>query len=256
MAKTICLAQQKGGTSKTTSVWNIAACLNQAGYKVLAVDADAQSNLTTSFGIKSADTAVTLYTLLTEPEATADQAVVSTEEGVDLIPADLELSAVDFRMKDRTGRERVLDKKLKRLQPNYDFIIIDTAPDLGLVTLNALTAADYLLAPIQPEPYCLRGMQTLSEIIETVKEDSMHDLRWLGVFVSMYDARITAHREIAVEIRDAWRGLYFDTIVRKRSGGLSDAVLGAKPIVGLRPTSELAQDYQALTKEIIDRVEI
>lgn len=255
MAKIICLAQQKGGTSKTSSVWNISACLVQNGYRVLAVDMDMQANLTTSLGVNPLELKGSMYALLSESGVKASDILLETPEGIDLLPADNDLAVVEFSIKEAIGREKILAKKLRPLAANYDFILIDTPPSFAITTLNAMGAAQYLLCPIQPEPYCLDGMKNLTRTYEMVQEDSNPNLQMLGVFITMYNSRLKAHKEITEIIRQDWAELAFETIIRERTNILESAV-DNRSIVNLKPNSDLAQDYQSLTKEIIHRVKV
>ncbi|MEI6046189.1 MAG: AAA family ATPase [Chloroflexota bacterium] len=158
-AKIICLTQSKGGTSKTSSVWNIAACMVNQGYKVLAVDTDQQANLTTSLGVDPLELeGRSVYTLFTDSQVKAKEIIIATAEGIDLLPANNDLSVVEFSIKGAVSREKILARKLRPVVESYDYILIDTPPSFSLTTLNAMSAANYLLCPIQPEPYCLDGM--------------------------------------------------------------------------------------------------
>jgi chromosome partitioning protein len=255
MAVIICLAQQKGGTSKTSSVWNISACLVQNGYRVLAVDMDMQANLTYSLGVNPLELSQTMYALMADSQVKAGDILVKTGDGIDLLPADNDLSVVEFAMKEALGREKVLARKLRPIASDYDFILIDTPPSFAITTLNAMSAAGYLLCPIQPEPYCLDGMRNLVRTYEMVQENANPKLEILGVFVTMYNHRLKAHREIAEVIKRDWEDKAFNTVIRERTNILESTVDG-KPIVLYKPTSDLAQDYRELTKEIIERVQI
>jgi chromosome partitioning protein len=251
-ANVICLAQAKGGTAKTSSVLNLSAALVQKGYRVLVADLDAQANLTQGLGINPVELEVSMYSLLSNPTLTAASTVVSTQEGIDLLPANIDLSGLDLSVNALIGRERLLAKKLRPLLTAYDFVLIDTPPALSLATTNALTASDYLLVPIQPVQFCLNGMQNLVQHFESVRDNSNPSLKFLGVFITLYE-RITAHREISEVIRREWGELAFNTVIRKRSN-IHEATLENRSVVTARPDSDLAQDYQALTEEIVNRV--
>lgn len=251
MAKIICLAQSKGGTSKTTTAINLAACLVQNGYKVLAVDTDQQASLTVSLGINPSDNPKSMRALLTEINTKPSDILVHTQENIDLLPANVDLSLVEFYMP-AVGRERVLDKKLRPFSKNYDFVVVDTPPSFAITTLNAMAASDYILVPFQPEPLCLLGMSQLTEAFELVRSNANPRLKILGLFITLYDSRVRYHRDIAEQIREDWKNQLFDTIIRRRSNVL-EATLEGRSIVSLRANSEVAQDYQALAREVISR---
>jgi chromosome partitioning protein len=254
MAITICLAQSKGGTSKTSSVLNISACLIQQGYKVLAIDIDMQANLTSGLGVDPTKLERSMYALMTDQATTAADILVHTQEEVDLLPANLDLSIVELAIKEIMGREKILARKIRPLLPDYDFVLIDTPPSFALTTLNALTAADYLLSPVQPEPFCLTGMGNLVRTYDLVRENSNPNLEILGIFITMYDSRLSAHREIAEIIRQDWGDRAFEAVIRRRSN-IMDSTAEGRSIIKSRPSSDLAQDYQLLTKEILRRVQ-
>jgi len=256
MAKIICLAQSKGGTSKTSSVINIAACLVQQGYKVLAVDLDMQANLTTGLGIDPANLEQTMHALLTNPKVKAEHIVVKTQEKIDLLPADVDLSTVEFSIKEIAGREKILARKLRPFVGDYDFCLIDTPPSFAITTLNALSASDLLLSPIQPEPFCLRGMKNLIQTFELIRDVANPYLEMLGVFITLYQNNLLAHRELAETIRQDWGDKAFETVIRRRSGiEMAEATAIGRSIVNYKPSSDLAHDYSALTKEIVNRVQ-
>lgn len=252
MSITICLAQSKGGTSKTSSVINIGAGLLKAGHKVLAVDVDQQASLTLSLGIEPSSLKQSMRALLIDPAVTAEQILVPTQEGIDLLPANLDLSMVEFHMP-AVGREKVLSKKLRPMASKYDFVLIDTPPSFAVTTLNAMSASNYLLVPIQPEPLCLLGMAQLTEAFNLVKQNTNPRLKMLGVFIALYDGRIRNHREIAEQIREDWGDLAFKSFIRRRSNML-DSTLEGRSMISLNLKSEVAQDYQALTREVLQRV--
>lgn len=253
MAKIICLTQSKGGTSKTSSAWNIGAVMVAQGYRVLAVDVDQQANLTTSLGIDPLELEASVYHLFTDPTVSAADIKQPTAEGIDLLPSSNDLAVVDFGIKEAVSREKILARKLRPLANEYDFIIIDTPPSFAITTLNAMSAANYLLCPIQPEPYCLDGMRNLVRTFDLIRQDANPTLEIIGIFITLYNSRLRAHREIAEVIRNDWGEKAFHTIIRERTNIL-ESVVDGKAIVNSRPGSDLAQDYQALTKEIIDRV--
>lgn len=251
-AKIICLTQHKGGTTKTSSTINIAASLVNQGYKVLTCDLDSQSNLTIGLGV---DPTILgnrgMKDLLTEPKSQAEDFVVATEEGIDLLPGGIELTKLDRAMPEY-GREKVLAKKLHPLTQNYDFILIDTPPYLGLPTINGITAANYLLIPVQPEPFCIYGLSQLQETFEMIKEDANPKLEILGVFIAKLDKRLGLQSEIAEKIRNEWGELAFETIIYNRAK-IQETQLQGCSIIKMEPNSPTAKEYKALTKEVLER---
>jgi chromosome partitioning protein len=245
------MAQSKGGTGKTSSTLNIAAALLEKQARVLVCDLDQQSNLTVSLGINPLDCLVNTHTLLTEPNAQAQEAVVETEEGIDLLPGHPDLALVEFKMP-AVARERVIGRKLAALRSSYDYILLDTAPSLGIATLNALCAADWMLVPTQPEPLCVYGLYMLLDQMETIKAESNPGLNLLGFFITFYDARSRAHKEMEKQLREKWEGQIFQSVIKRRNSIL-ETTLEGRSMVSLKRDSELAKEYRALTQEVIKR---
>jgi chromosome partitioning protein len=253
MAKVICLAQSKGGTSKTSSVLNIAASMAEKGHKVLVIDADQQASLTISLGVDPLQLKNSLYAVLSDPNVAIADILITTKEGIDLVPADVDLAMVEFSIPGAVGREKVLSKKLRPIRNDYDFILIDTPPSFAITTLNAMSAADYLAVPVQPEPLCVHALRQLTQNFEMIQENSNPNLKMLGIFITMYDSRLRGHREIAEQLKQDWGDLCFKTLVRRRSNIL-ESTLEGKSIIAVQRNSDLSQDYQALTKEVLARV--
>lgn len=252
MAKTICLAQSKGGTGKSTSTLNMGAVLVERNYRVLVVDTDQQANLTIGLNVNPLELRRTMRALLTDPNITAKDVIVSTSEGLDLIPANLDLAFVERAMPE-LAREKVLARKLAAVQNQYDFILIDTPPSFGTVVANAMVASDYVLVPVQPEPFCIAGLVQLIENLESIRQNVHPGLHLIGLFVTLYDNREAAHIQITERLRHDWDDYMLNTVIRDSS--LNDrASVEARPIVRLRPRSGIAQDYQALVEEVLNRV--
>lgn len=253
MGKTICLANQKGGVGKTTSTLNIGAALAKRGYRVLLVDCDQQASLTVSLGINPLELKKSMRGLLVETKTTAEQIIIPAEEdGIDLIPASIDLAFAEMYMPP-LAREKVLADKLRSVKDHYDFILIDTSPSYGTLVVNALAASDYLLTPVQPEPLCIFGLNLLVENLQEVKSRVHPDLKMLGFFVTLYDKSEAAHVQLTEKLKEDWGELVFTQVVRDSS--LNDrSVIESRPIVASRPRSLLAQDYQALTDEVLSRV--
>ena len=252
MARVITLAQSKGGTGKSTSTLNMGVVLAKLGNRVLLVDIDQQANLTTGLGIDPLELPKTMRALLTEQSTTAEEIIVTTSEGVDLIPANLDLAFVEFAMQPM-ARERVLAKKLALVKAKYDFILIDTPPSFGITVTNAMVASDYILVPIQPEPFCIRNLPQLLENVEAVKQNVHPGLNLLGLFITLYRPQEAAHVQYTAQLKEDWPDYMMETVIR--DSALNDrATAESRPIVRLRPKSGMAQDYQALTEEVLTRV--
>lgn len=251
MAKTICLAQSKGGTSKTSSVLNIAAALVGAGHRVLVVDTDQQASLTVSLGIDPLELPQTMRHLLIDEKVQARDILTQTQEGIDLIPASIDLAMIEFSMPP-VARERVLATKLNPLKSEYDFILIDTPPTFSITTLNAMSASDYVLVPVQPEPLCLYGLEQLNDTVGMIKRNIQPSLSILGLFLTLFDTRSRIHKGLETQLREGWGDLVLKTVIHRRINIL-EASLEGKSVVKGRPGSELAHEYQQLTREVLER---
>ncbi len=253
MATTICLAQSKGGSGKTSSVLNLGASLVKANYRVLLVDTDQQANLTASLGVDLDALQLSMRDLFIEPQVSAKDILIKTPEGLDLLPASTNLSMVEFKM-NPVNRERQLAKKLHAISNEYDFCLIDTAPSFAIPTLNAMASANYLLVPVQPEPLCLLSMSQLDEVYNMVRNEINPRLNLLGLFITLYDSRVKLHREIAQKVRTDWGEQVLQTVIRRRSNIL-DSTLEGRSMVSFNANSEISQDYQKLTQEVLGRVQ-
>lgn len=251
MGKIICMSQSKGGTGKTSGTLNIAAAMVEKGLHTLVVDLDQQANLTVSLGINPLDCEINTHSLLTQANSTANSAIVATTEGIDLIPAHPDLALIEYKMPS-VARDRVIARKLAPIRDNYDFIILDTAPSLGIATLNALCAADWMLIPTQPEPLCVYGLYMLLDQMENVKAESNPNLQLLGFFITFFDARSKAHKEMEKELRQKWEGLIFQSVIKRRNS-IIETTLEGQSIISLKKNSDLAKEYRALTEEVISR---
>jgi chromosome partitioning protein len=241
---------QKGGVGKTATALNVSASLAKQGYRVLVVDCDSQASLTLSLGINPLELPATMFELFTEPKIKAEDVVVSTSEtNVDLIPSHLTLAVVEMQMRDAVGRERILYRKLLPLKPNYDYILIDCGPTLGITTLNALGAADKVLIVIQPEPLCVFGLEQLFDTITLIRENSNANLEIGGLVISMYDSRLKGHRDIVEQLRKQFGDMVFQTPIRRRSSIIESTANGIS-IVSYKPNSDLAIDYTNLALEV------
>ncbi len=217
MGKVIAIANQKGGVGKTTTAINLSASLAILDYKILLIDADPQANASTGIGVNNEETEYNLYDCLIN-EISPFDAIVSTDTpGLDLIPAHINLVGAEIELINRFRREFVLKKIISELKEEYDFIIIDCLPSLGLVTVNALTAADSVLVPVQCEYFALEGLGKLMNTIRQVKNQLNPELDIEGILLSMYDARLRLANEVVQEARKYFEERVFKTIIHRNS---------------------------------------
>ncbi|MEJ1097542.1 MULTISPECIES: AAA family ATPase [unclassified Pseudoxanthomonas] len=251
MARIIAIANQKGGVGKTTTAVNLAAALARAPQRVLLVDLDAQGNATMGSGVEKRDLeASTCDVLLQEIEAKA--AIVTAPEGFDLLPGNIDLTAAEVQLMDIVGRELRLRTALEPLRPDYDFIIIDCPPALSLLTLNALTAADSVLVPMQCEYYALEGLSALMETIEAMRTRLNPKLEIEGVLRTMFDIRNNLANAVSGELTTHFGDKVFRTIV-PRNVRVAEAPSHGQSIVGYDRTSRGGVAYLGLAGEILRR---
>lgn len=248
----IAMCNQKGGVGKTTSSINIAGALSQYGRRVLVVDFDPQGAATVGLGINGNKTENTIYTALFKQGMDIHDAVVHTRfPNLDIIPANIDLSAAEVQLVTEMGRERVLASVLEPLVPEYDAIIVDCQPSLGLLTVNALTAADGVIIPVAAEYFALRGVALLMQSIKKVQDRINAQLKVFGVLTTMYTP--TNHsKEVLDRIYEAFGDKVFHTVI-SRSIKLPDATVAAAPITVYAPQHKVAKEYREVTREIIAR---
>ncbi|HEY4528905.1 MAG TPA: ParA family protein [Luteimonas sp.] len=251
MARIIAIANQKGGVGKTTTAVNLASALAQTPKRVLLVDLDAQGNATMGSGVDKRElSASTCDVLLEDVEAAA--AVVRAPEGFDLMPGNTDLTAAEIELMDSEGREQRLKRALDALRPKYDYIIIDCPPALSLLTLNALTAADSVLVPMQCEYYALEGLTSLLQTIDALKQKVNPALEIEGVLRTMFDVRNNLANAVSAELVEHFGDRVFRTIV-PRNVRLAEAPSHGQSIVGYDRTSRGAIAYLGLAGEMIRR---
>jgi len=249
----IAIVNQKGGCGKTTTAVNLSACLASRQVSTLLIDLDPQSNATLGLGIE-ADPERTVHRVLTDDEFEAAGAVYPTGVfNLDIIPATILLSGADLDLAGKVGRESILKNKLDFLAGRYDLVIIDCAPSLSLLTVNALAAADEILVPIQAHYYALEGLKMLFQTIKIVKSRLNYRLAVLGILPTFFDGRTSICRDVIVGLRDYFGSRVFRTSIRVNSK-LAEAPSANEPIHIYAPDSRGAEDYGSLAEEILEKL--
>jgi chromosome partitioning protein len=252
-ATVLAMCNQKGGVGKTTSTINLGAALAGYGRRVLLVDLDPQGALSAGLGIASHELDHTIYNLMLEPSTQLTDVLVPTGiEGVDLIPANIDLSAGEVQLISEVGREHTLSRALKPLLHAYDYILIDCQPSLGLLTINALTCAQGVIIPLAAEWFSLRGVHLLVDTIEKVQARINPDLSVAGVLVTMYDGRTVHSREVVGMLDQRFGDTVFDTII-SRTVKFPETTVAGEPITSYAPSHPAALAYRALAREVIAR---
>ena len=253
MGKIIAIANQKGGVGKTTTAINLAASLAVLDHKVLVIDADPQANTTSGLNFSpDSDEKRTVYEVM-EGKISAEDALIQTEiANLHMSPSHINLVGVEIEMLDVADRESVLRNALAPIRDNYDFILIDCSPSLGLVTVNCLTAADSVIIPVQPEFFALEGLGKLLQTIRLVQEGVNPALSIEGFLVTMFDGRTRVHTQVVGELREHFGDMVFRTIIQ-RNIRLSEAPSHGKPIILYDIMSTGAGNYLNLAKELLEK---
>lgn len=252
MGKIIAIANQKGGVGKTTTSINLAASLGVLEKKVLLIDADPQANASSGIGIDIDNIEIGTYQVL-EHSHSAREAVIKTETpNLDIIPAHIDLVAIEIELVDKEAREYMLKKALMDIKDDYDYILIDCAPSLGLLTLNALTAANAVIIPIQCEYFALEGLGKLLNTIKSVQKVHNSDLDIEGLLLTMYDSRLRLSNQVVEEVQKHFNNMVFQTIIQ-RNVRLSEAPSFGESIINYDAGSKGAVNYLSLAKEIINK---
>jgi chromosome partitioning protein len=252
MGNIIAIANQKGGVGKTTTSVNLAASLGVLEKKVLLVDADPQANATSGLGIEVDAVEKGSYQVL-EHTVTAKEAIVATNSpNLDLIPAHIDLVAIEIELVDKTNREMMLRKALEPIKDDYDYIFIDCAPSLGLITLNALTAANSVIIPIQCEYFALEGLGKLLNTIKSIQKIHNPDLGIEGMLLTMYDSRLRLSNQVVDEVKKHFGNMVFSTIIQ-RNVKLGEAPSFGETIIDYDATSKGASSYLKLAQELINK---
>ena len=252
-AQIIAMCNQKGGVGKTTTTINLGAALVEDGRRVLLVDFDPQGSMTVGLGYNAHEIELSVYHALMDREVPLKDVIIPTStDGLDLVPANIDLSAAEMRLVTEVGREQALARVLREVAHDYDIILIDCQPSLGLLTVNALTAAHGVIIPLECEYFALRGVALLTETIEKVRERTNFDLRIIGLLGTMYDSRTLHGREVLRTLVDGWGDLVFHTVIR-RTVKFSDSTVAGEPITAYAPTSRGADSYRELAREVLQR---
>ena len=252
MGKIIAIANQKGGVGKTTTSVNLAASLGVLEKKVLLIDADPQANATSGLGIDVESVDIGTYQILKHSNTPAEAVMQSTSPNVDVIPAHIDLVAIEIELVDKENREYMLKQALKDIREQYDFILIDCAPSLGLLTLNALTAADSVIIPIQCEYFALEGLGKLLNTVKSVQKIHNPNLDIEGMLLTMYDSRLRLSNQVVEEVQKHFNDMVFKTIIQ-RNVKLSEAPSFGESIINFDATSKGASNYLSLAEEVIKK---
>ncbi|WP_158841533.1 ParA family protein [Polaribacter sp. L3A8] len=252
MGKIIAIANQKGGVGKTTTSINLAASLGVLEKKILLIDADPQANASSGLGIDIETVAYGTYQVLEHSVSVKDAIVKTDSPNVDIIPAHIDLVAIEIELVDKQDREYMLKKALVELKDDYDYILIDCAPSLGLITLNSLVAADSVIIPIQCEYFALEGLGKLLNTIKSVQNIHNSELDIEGLLLTMFDSRLRLSNQVVDEVRKHFSSMVFDTIIR-RNTRLGEAPSYGESIIAYDATSKGAVNYLNLAQELLKK---
>lgn len=252
-AKIIAMCNQKGGVGKTTSTINLGACLAEVGRKVLLVDLDPQGALSAGLGVPHDELDMTVYNLLVDASTSIHSALHKTAiPGLDLVPANIDLSAAEIQLVNEVGREQTLARALRPVMKDYDYIILDCQPSLGLLTVNALTCAHGVVIPMECEYFSLRGLALLTDTVEKVRDRLNFNLEVIGILVTMFDRRTSHAREVMSRVVEVFQDQVFDTVIT-RTVRFPETSVAGEPIITWAPSTPGAKQYRELAREVIER---
>lgn len=252
-ALVIAMCNQKGGVGKTTTTINLGAALAETGRSVLLVDFDPQGSLSVGLGVNPHTLDLSVYNLLLGRDISFDDVVQETDTpGMDLLPANIDLSAAEVQLVSEVAREHTLKRVLDKVRSRYDIILIDCAPSLGLLTVNSLTAADRVIIPLESEFFALRGVALLTDTISKVQDRINPDLSLLGIVGTKFDSRTLHSREVMQRVIEAFGDQVFHTVIR-RTVRFPETTVAGEPITSYAPTSPGAEQFRLLAREVLSR---
>jgi chromosome partitioning protein len=252
MGKTIAIANQKGGVGKTTTTINLAASLAVLEKKVLMIDADPQANATSGSGFDVKNIKTSIYECLIDDVNPNDIILNSEIEGLDLLPAHIDLVGAEIEMLNMPNREHMLKAVIEKIEKQYDYILIDCSPSLGLITVNSLTAADSIMIPVQCEYFALEGLGKLLNTIKIIQSRLNPDLAIEGFVLTMYDSRLRLSNQVVEEVRRHFQQMVFDTIIQ-RNIKISEAPSFGKPVILYDAESKGSLNYLNLAREVLQK---
>lgn len=257
MSKVIAISNQKGGVSKTTTTVNLGIGLAREGKRVLLVDADPQGSMTTSLGVRNQDgleisLATIMKMIIEDKEIEKGYGLIHQEEGVDLLPGNIELSAMEVSLLNVMSRETILKQYIEQVRPDYDYIIIDCMPSLGMITINALVAADSVLIPVQPAYLSIKGLEQLIVTISKLKRHLNPSISFEGILMSMVDARTNYARESIETVKEVYgrRILVFETMI-PQSVKAAELSAAGRSCFSYIPTHKVTEAYASLVREVL-----
>ncbi len=252
MGRVVCIANQKGGVGKTTTAINLSASLAIAGHRVLLIDLDPQANATSGLGVRASDDMPSTYDLLMGEKSVAEVTTSTTQERLDILPAQRDLVGAEVELVQALAREHRLTEALGPARDDYDIILVDCPPSLGLLTINGLTAANGVLIPLQCEYYALEGLSALMDTFRLIRERLNRDLEIEGILLTMFDTRNSLSHQVAAEVREHFPNKVFATTI-PRNVRLSESPSHGIPVAQYDPTSKGAQAYLDLADELLPR---